>query len=92
MKEKEFKEIIENQQKIKEMLTKQNKSIIQKIWYTNEELMDLLQISRRTLSNWRDQGLIGFSQIGSKIYYNRSDVEKFMNQHYHEPFNLRRIA
>ena len=35
---------------------------------------EYLGISKRTAQNYRDTGVIPFSQIGSKIYYRWSDV------------------
>jgi len=42
----------------------------------------ILGISRKTWQTYRDKRLIPFSQIGSKIYVKRADLEKFMNDHY----------
>ena len=86
--EQQLSKIQKTQQEIKEMLEEQKGSGNHERWYTNDDLIELLKVSRRTLSTWRDQGLIGFSQIGSKIYYSQSDVEKFMNNHYRHPFNI----
>ena len=46
----------------------------------NIEFCKKLRISRRTAQSWRDQGKISFSQIGSKIYYQISDVQEFLNK------------
>jgi len=88
----ELNKIKQTQQEIKEMLEEQKGSVNHERWYTNDDLIELLKVSRRTLSTWRDQGLIGFSQIGSKIYYSQSDVEQFMKNHYRKPFNKGRSA
>jgi hypothetical protein len=50
------------------------------------EFQALLKISKRTAQNWRDEGKISFSQVGSKIYYKLSDVEKLMQEHYNKAF------
>lgn len=44
----------------------------------NQEFIDLLKISRRTAQTWRDEGIISFSQVGSKIYYRMEDVEELI--------------
>ncbi|WP_212768220.1 helix-turn-helix domain-containing protein [Larkinella sp. C7] len=44
--------------------------------YDTDALCRKLHVSKRTLQNWRDDGLIEFSQIGHKIYY----TEKAVNQ------------
>lgn len=54
----------------------------------NEEFIKLMGISRKTSQTWRDRGLIGYSQIGHKIYYSRNDVEKFIQNHHVVPFGV----
>jgi hypothetical protein len=45
-----------------------------------------MKISKRTAQTWRDEGKISFSQVGSKIYYKLSDVEKLLQEHYNKSF------
>ena len=45
----------------------------------NTEFIELLKISKRTAQNYRDNGMIAFSQIGNKIFYKSSDIEKFLS-------------
>ena len=47
--------------------------------YDSSQLMELLRISRRSLQTWRDQGLIKFSAIRGKFYYQHSDVIAMLN-------------
>ena len=58
----------------------------QEVFLDNEELIAMLKISRRTAQTWRDEGKISFSQVGNKIYYKLSDVEKTMQDHYNKSF------
>ena len=53
----------------------------------NQELIKLLNISKRTAQSWRDEGKISFSQIGSKIYYKMSDVQRLLDTHYKKAFS-----
>jgi hypothetical protein len=55
----------------------------------NQEFLLLLKISKRTAQTWRDEGKISFSQVGNKIYYKLSDVEKLMQEHYNKSFRGR---
>jgi hypothetical protein len=48
---------------------------------SNEKFIERLEISRRTAQTWRDEGLIEFFQIGSKIFYTEEGIEKFLNNH-----------
>ena len=52
----------------------------------NQEFLILMKISKRTAQTWRDEGRISFSQVGNKIYYKLSDVEKLLNEHYNKSF------
>lgn len=51
-----------------------------------DEFVKLMSVSPRTAQVWRDEGLIGFSQQGKKIYYRMSDIEAFLKQNYQAPF------
>ena len=55
----------------------------------NQEFLLLLKISKRTAQTWRDEGKISFSQVGNKIYYKLSDVEKLMQENYNKAFKSR---
>ena len=53
----------------------------------NQEFLQLMKISKRTAQTWRDEGRISFSQVGNKIYYKLTDVEKLLNEHYNKAFS-----
>ncbi|MDG1954127.1 MAG: helix-turn-helix domain-containing protein [Polaribacter sp.] len=48
----------------------------------NQEFIQLMHISKRTAQTWRDSEVISYSQIGSKIYYRMSDVQKLLDTNY----------
>lgn len=52
------------------------------LFFDNQEFMQLMNISLRTAQKWRDSKIIGFSQVGSKIYYRLSDIQKLLNENY----------
>jgi hypothetical protein len=52
-------------------------------WFDNQEVMELLKISIRTLQNMRDTQVLPYSKVGGKIYYKARDVEKILNENYH---------
>lgn len=81
----QFEELVA---KMNEVLEKLNSKTTpkQEVFLDNEELIAMLKISRRTAQTWRDEGKISFSQVGSKIYYKLSDVEKTMQDHYNKSF------
>ena len=53
-------------------------------WLDNQEIMELLKISKRTLQKYRDGRVIPYSKVGSKIYYKAGDVEKFLKKNYNK--------
>jgi hypothetical protein len=68
-----FKKIMERLDRLEESLQKAPQPS-EKQWLNNKEFCEYLGISKRTAQNYRDTGVIPFSQIGSKIYYQLSDV------------------
>lgn len=51
---------------------------------TDRELSSALKISRRCLQDYRDQGRIPYIQLGGKILYKQSDIERLLEENYHE--------
>ena len=51
---------------------------------SNNEVSKKLNVSLRTLQEWRDTGLILFIQIKGKIIYRQSDIDKLLQKHYFE--------
>ena len=52
------------------------------IFFDNGEFMKLMNISKRTAQEWRNKKIIEFSQVGNKIYYRLSDIQKLLNDNY----------
>ena len=50
---------------------------------TDRELSGMLKISRRCLQDYRDQGRIPYIQLGGKILYRQSDIERLLEENYH---------
>jgi len=49
-------------------------------WLDYQEVCMMLNISKRTLQTYRDNGIIPYSQINHKMYYKPEDVERVLNQ------------
>ena len=47
-------------------------------WLDSQEVCLLLGVSKRTLQYYRSSGRLAYSQIGSKIYYKTSDIERII--------------
>jgi len=52
------------------------------VWLTTKEVARVLQISPRTIQNYRDQGILPFSQFGREVRYRSEDVQDFLMAHY----------
>lgn len=47
-------------------------------WLDNQDVCEILNITKRTLQNYRDNGTLPYSQIERKIYYKPEDVENLL--------------
>ena len=43
---------------------------------TDKEVAYMLKVSRRTLQDYRNNGILPYTQVGGKILYRASDIEK----------------
>lgn len=64
---------------VKEELPKYQDSF-RKDWLSTEEVMEMLNVSRRTVQNYRDEGKISYTQHGRKILYPREGIEEFLRK------------
>lgn len=81
----EFDLLVEKLKKLTDVLADKQKNP-EDTFLDNQEFMQLMNISKRTSQTWRDEGIISFSQIGSKIYYRMSDVQKLLDNNYKKSF------
>jgi len=49
----------------------------EKLFYTTEDVMEMLSISRRTLQTLRNEGNIGFVKVYNTIRFSKEDIERF---------------
>lgn len=68
----------------------ENQKKPQEVFLDNQEFIQLMNISKRTAQTWRDEGIISFSQIGSKIYYQMKDVSMLLDKNYNKAFKSKR--
>ena len=86
MQSQAYQELVSKIDNINQRLSAKEKEPKEK-WLDNQELMQLLKISKRTAQHYRDSGMISYSQVGNKIYYRLSDVEELLKKHYNKAFN-----
>lgn len=78
-----FQQIVKRLEAINEKLNKEKGTTpLQEVWMDNQDVCELLHISKRTLQHYRDSGKLPFSQIGAKIYYKASDIDAFLQSNY----------
>lgn len=53
---------------------------------TDREVSERLKVSRRTLQDYRTESKIPYCQLGGKILYRESDIEKMLNDNYFSTF------
>ena len=56
---------------------------------TDKELSAKLQLSRRTLQEYRNNGIIPYILLGGKILYRESDIEKILMANYREAYRIK---
>ena len=54
--------------------------------YTNQETMEIFGIASATLKLWRDNGMIGYSQLGKIYLYSKEDISQFLKDHHYDAF------
>lgn len=81
-----LKHMEELKQKIKEI---SDKTLPTRLgdWVDSEQVCRMLNISKRTLQNYRDKGVIPYSRIERKMYYKQDDVLKFLESNRIESIN-----
>tara|TARA_R110002049_G_scaffold185921_4_gene354206 strand:- start:11587 stop:11877 length:291 start_codon:yes stop_codon:yes gene_type:complete len=85
----QYKELVNRLDVLNKRLEEKQKSPAE-TFLDNQEFLQLMNISKRTAQTWRDEGKISFSQIGSKIYYRMSDVQKLLDKNYKAAFSNKR--
>ena len=55
-------------------------------YLTDRELSQRMKISRRTLQDYRNNGILPYRQLGGKILYHESDIERVLQSCYRGRF------
>ena len=63
-------------------------SLFDKPFYTNREVLKMLDCTEKTLRRYRNDGFIGYSRIGDKFYYTVEDIILFLNRTHIEPYQF----
>ena len=60
-------------------------AILEKL-ITDKELADFLKINKRSLVEYRKNGILPYYHIGGRILYKESDVERIMQENFYDVF------
>lgn len=53
---------------------------------TDKQLAEVLKISRRTLQDYRANGILSYYMVGGKVLYKESDVLKLLEDNYYPSY------
>ena len=66
-----------------DILCKRQEDLGLKKWLDNQEVCDILGISKRTPQEYRAKGLLPFGRIKNKLFYKPEDVQRLLDLNYH---------
>ena len=77
---------IENRlDELTKLVDKKQEKIFDKVFIDNDDFQKLFKISPGTAANWREKGLIAYSQMNNKIVYKIQDINTMLDNNY-RPF------
>ena len=56
-------------------------------YLTSEELCSILKISRRTLQDYRNNGILPFIQLPGKVLFRESDIRKILEERFRPAYD-----
>lgn len=83
--EEQYKELISRLETLSKQLSTKQKDP-KEVIFDSQEVMRLLNLSKSTLQKLRDDGHIGFSQVGGKFFYRQHDINEMIEKNYKPPF------
>ena len=91
MRVKSFFSSLENlSKKVEKIRNNRKLSLDGERYYTDKELAVILKVSRRSLQDYRNNGILPYSQIGGRILYRASDIERTLMDGYKEAYRMNR--
>jgi len=80
-----YQDLLKRLDQIQSEVSNKQKSTVD-TFVDTQEFIQIMNISKRLAQEWRDKGIIPFSQIGSKIYYRMTDIQALLDKHYKPAF------
>ena len=82
----EMKQLISGIKEVADVFERLPKSTVRssggEIYLTGREVYERLFVSPRTLQDYRDKGIIPYTQIAGKILYKLSDIDRLLQENY----------
>ncbi|GFZ76273.1 DNA-binding protein [Aquaticitalea lipolytica] len=66
-----------------ELLQLSRAEVLKDTWIDNQDVLQTLHISKRTLQTFRTNGTLPYSKVQGKFYYKVSDVEQLLQDNYY---------
>ena len=66
-----------------ELLRHSRAEVLKDTWIDNQDVLQTLHISKRTLQTFRGNGTLPYSKVKGKFYYKVSDVEQLLQDNYY---------
>jgi excisionase family DNA binding protein len=60
--------------------------------YTLNQVAKVFNVTVRTIYNWKDQGILPCTVVGSKTYLTEAQLQKFLAEHEVKPVMRGRVA
>ena len=57
-----------------------------KVFYTNKEMIKMLDCTEKTLRKYRNDGYLGYSKVGDKYYYTADGIYLFLKNAHVDPY------
>lgn len=81
-----FKSLDKVLDSLEQSVKKRRLTLNGELYLTDKEVAERLKINRRTLFEYRNEGKISFYQVGGKILYRESDIQKMLDLNFRESF------
>lgn len=57
-----------------------------KLVYNNKDIQEILGVGDKLIRQYRKDGLLGYSQVGDKFFYQEEHILQFLSKHFHKPY------
>lgn len=76
--EKMIATLLELQKQTQHITQQYKRIVLNQEWLDSQDVCLLLRIDKRTLQNYKNKGILGYSKINRKNYFKASEVKKLL--------------